>query len=70
MGTVLWTDGSKLDRGNVAAAVTWRDKSLNKWRETSLFLGKNKEILDVELRAIAIALEVAKREQEAILGLL
>ena len=62
VGTVLWTDGSKLNTENVGAAVTWRDKSLNKWRETSLFLRKNKEILNAELRAIAIALEVAKRE--------
>lgn len=38
------------------------DKSLNKWRETSLFLGKNKKILDAELWAIFIALEAAKRE--------
>lgn len=59
---VLWTDGSRLDTGNVGAAVIWRDKSLNKWRETSLFLGENKKILDAELWAISIALEAAKRE--------
>ena len=62
MGMVLWTDGSRLDTGNVGAAVILRDKSLNKWRETSVFLGKNKEILDAELWAIAIALEAATRE--------
>ena len=61
-GTVLWTDGSKLDTGNVGAAVTWKDISLNEWKEKSLFLGKNKEVLDGELWAIATALETAKRE--------
>ena len=30
VGTVFWTDGSKLDTGSVGAAVTWRDKSLDK----------------------------------------
>lgn len=62
VGIVLWTDGSRLDTGNVGAAVIWRDKSLNKRRETSLFLRENKKILDAELWAISIALEAAKRE--------
>ena len=59
VGTVVWTDGSKLDTGNVGAAVTWRDKNLDEWKERSLFLGKNKEILDAELWATAMALEAA-----------
>ena len=61
-GAVLWTDGSKLNTGNVGAAVTWKDIRLNKWRVTSLFLRKNKEVLDSELWAIAMALEAAKKE--------
>ena len=67
-GAVLWTDGSKLDTGNVGAAVTWKDIRLNKWRVTSLFLGKNKEVLDNELWAIAMALEAAKRETRSDFG--
>lgn len=62
VGTFFWTDGSKLDTGNVGAAITWRDKNREEWKEMSVFLGKNKEILDAELWAIAMALEAAKRE--------
>ena len=62
VGTVVWTDGSKLDTGNVGAAVTWRDKNLDKRKERGVFLGKNKEIIDAELWAIVMALEAAKRE--------
>ena len=65
VGTVFWTGRSKLDTGNVRAAVTWRDKDLDRWKEMSVFLGKNKEILDAELWAIAMALEAAKREKRA-----
>ena len=32
-GIILWTDGSKLDTGNVRAAVIWFDIRLNKWQE-------------------------------------
>ena len=45
-GLVLWTDGSKLVLGNVGAAVCWNDKISNQWKERSVFLGKNKEVLD------------------------
>ena len=48
-GLVLWTDGSKLDQGHAAAAVCWEDKPAGEWKEKSIFLGKNKEILDAEL---------------------
>ncbi len=48
-GLVLWTDASKLNQGQTAAAVSWEDKSITKWKERSIFLGKNKEILDAEL---------------------
>ena len=45
-GLVMWTDASKLDQGNTGAAVCWKG---NQWKEKSIFLGKNKEILDAEL---------------------
>ncbi len=60
-GLVMWTDGSRLDQG-AAAAVCWRGKSLDPWKEKGVFLGKNKEILDAELWAILTALDVALKE--------
>lgn len=44
-GTLMWPDGSKLDQGNVGAAVCWKDRDLNSWKNTSTFLGKNKKFL-------------------------
>lgn len=46
---VMWTDTSKLDQGNTGAAVCWKVKLLDQWKEKNIFLGKNKEILDAEL---------------------
>ena len=43
------------------AAVYWKDKSATKWKERSIFLGQNKEILNVEVWAISEALEIAKK---------
>ena len=57
----MWTDGSKLDQG-AGAAVCWRRKSLDSWKEKGVFLGNNKEILDAELWAILTALDVALKE--------
>ncbi len=54
-GLVLWTDVSKLNQGQTAAAVCWKDKSIAKWKERSIFLGNNKEVLDAELWAISEA---------------
>lgn len=68
VGTLFWTDGSKLDTGNVGAAITWRDKNRDEWKEMSVFLGKNKEILDADLWAIAMTLEAAKRETRGNFG--
>lgn len=51
-------------------AVTQKDRSFNKWKEISFFLGKNKEVLDGKLQAIAIALETAKRETQNDLNML
>lgn len=58
-GLILWTDGSKLDQGRVGAAVCWKDGARNQWKDQTVFLGKNKEVLDAELWAILKALEVA-----------
>lgn len=43
-GLVIWTDGSKLDQG-AGAAVCWRRKSFNSWKEKCVFLGKIKRSL-------------------------
>lgn len=64
-GTVMWTDGSKLGQGNLAVgpAVSWKNKDLNRWKVATVFSGKNKEILDAELWAIADALEMARKKE-------
>ena len=58
----MWTDGSKLNNRRCGAAVCWEDIKTKQWRQKSVFLGKNKEILDVELWAIAESLDIALRE--------
>ena len=40
----------------------WRDRNLDQWKERTIFLGKNKEILDAELWTIWKALEIALKE--------
>ena len=60
-GLVLWTDGSRLDQGQVAAAVCWEDNFTGCWKEKSEYLGKNKEISDAELWAILVALDIASK---------
>lgn len=49
LGSVMWTNRSKLGKENVGAAISWKDKNLNVWKGTSVFLGTNKKILDAEL---------------------
>ena len=61
-GLVLWTDGSKLDKGKIGAAVCWKDNRLSQWKDKSVFLGEKKEILDEELWAILEALDVARKK--------
>ncbi len=39
-GLVLWTDGSKLDQGQTAAAVCWEDNFTGRWKEKKRVLGK------------------------------
>lgn len=59
IGTVFQTNRSKLDLGNVREIVAQKNKNLDKWKETNIFLRKNKEIFDTELWAIAMTLEAA-----------
>lgn len=44
-GLDMWTDGSKLVQGNTGAAVYWRDRNLDQWKENSVFLRKIKRFL-------------------------
>ncbi len=60
-GLVFWAYGSKLDQGQAIFVVCWEDKSTTKWMEKSIFLGKNKEILDAKLWAILEALVIAAK---------
>ncbi len=41
--------------------MCWKDKEQDCWKNSSVFLGKNKEIIDAELWAIAIGLEMAEK---------
>lgn len=49
IGSVIIINGSKLGKENVRATVSQKDKNLNLWKNTGVFLGKNKKILDAEL---------------------
>lgn len=60
-GLVIWTDGFTLDL-QVRIAVCGRAKTLNLWKEKGVFLGKNKEIFDVELWQISIALDITAKK--------
>ena len=61
IGLILWIDGSKLNQGQNTAVVCWKKKSTTKWKEKSIFLGKNIEILDAELWAILEALVIPEK---------
>ena len=52
---------TKLAQGNGGAVISWRDRDLNSWKSTSVFFGKNKEVLDAELWAMAEGLETARK---------
>lgn len=54
---IVEVDGLKLSQGNVR--VTASQKSQNKWKNKSIFLGKNKEIINAGLQVIMISLEIA-----------
>lgn len=59
-GHAFWVDGSKLRQGNAVAAVCWKEEQRN-WKNSSIFLGINKEIIDAELWAIATRLDAARK---------
>lgn len=40
-------------------AVHWREKTLDLWKERSVFFGKNKEVLNAKLWAISDTLGIA-----------
>ena len=54
-GTV-WTDGSRLESGAVGAEVAFR--AGDGWVKKGTYLGKNKEVFDVEVFAILQALDI------------
>lgn len=58
-GLILWTDGLKVDQGQVTAVVCWEDKFISWWKKKNVFLEKNKEIVDAELWAIWEVLDIA-----------
>ena len=62
LGLTMWTDRSKISNGRCGASVCWKDMKSKQWRQKSLFLDKNKEILDTELWAISEALDTAIRK--------
>lgn len=61
-GLVMQTDGSKLYQGRVGAAVCWREKALDLQKDKGEFLGKNNEIVDIELWVIQLALDAILKE--------
>lgn len=62
MGIIFQIDGSKLDTGNIGAVVTWKNKNLDEQKKMSIFLDKNKKILDVKLWVKAIALKTVEKK--------
>lgn len=48
-----------LDQGRIALAICWKDKMADQWKEKSRFWGKNKDIINAELRVILEALDMA-----------
>lgn len=58
----MWTDRSKLNQGYVGATIYQREKIGDLWGKKVVFLDKNKEILDTELQAISIALDIVAKK--------
>lgn len=57
----MWIDGSKLDLW-VKAAVCWRKKTHDQWKEKGVFPGKNMEIVDAEQCVISITLDITAKK--------
>lgn len=48
-GYVIQVDKSKLCQGNAGEAAYEKNKNLNRWEKKSVFLYKNKEVIDAKL---------------------
>ena len=59
----LWTDGSRIEGGQVGAACVWQ--SPGGLSGCHFYLGTNKEVFDAETFAIYQALRVVDRRQES-----
>ena len=59
-----WTDGSRLDSGEVGAACAWR--TLEGWAGKRFYLGSNKEVFDAEAFAIYQAFRIFDARQETV----
>ena len=59
----VWTDGSRIDSGEVGAACDWQSPS--DWTGRRFYLGTNKEVFDAETFAIYQALRILDRRQES-----
>ena len=57
----IWTDGSRLDSGEVGAACAWKKGS--GWHGRRFHLGNNKEVFDAEVFAIYQTLRVFESRQ-------
>ena len=58
----IWTDGSRLEGGEVGAAIAFRENCT--WTRKGTYLGKNKEVFDTEVYAICQALETLDSRNE------
>lgn len=63
MRMVFWINKSKLDISNIRTVITYKNKNLDKWKKMSIFLNKNKEILDIKLWTIVIVLDATKKNK-------
>ena len=61
----LWTDGSRIEGGEVGAACVWQSPASGGWTGRRFYLGMNKEVFDAETFAIYQALRVVDRRQES-----
>jgi len=62
---MLWADGSRSDDGRVGAAAVC--KHGNDWRSRRSFLGtRHMEVIDAELWAFRLALDVAIQKRETL----
>ena len=61
--TTVWTDGSRLESGEVGVALAfWRDRE---WARRGTFLGKDKEVFDAEVFAIMQTVRLLDERNES-----